>query len=52
MASKQMTGMTVRTGVKAGGRGLNHSKTQAGIAVRTGVKAGGGGLNHSKSIAR
>ena len=54
MASKQTTtGMTVRTGVKAGGIGLNHSKTQAGMVVRTGVKGGGlGWTNHSKTQAR
>ena len=29
MASNQTTGMAVRTGVKAGGMNLNHSKSQA-----------------------
>ena len=35
MASKQTTGMAVRTGVKAGGISLNHSKAQAGLKVLT-----------------
>ena len=46
-----MTGLTVRTGVRAGGIRANHSETQAvGLAVRTGVKAGGIKQNHSEAL--
>lgn len=44
-------GITVRTGVKAGGARFNHNTNQVGITVRTGVKAGGAKFNHNTNQA-
>jgi hypothetical protein len=41
--------MTIKSNVKAGGLGTNHSET---LAVRSSVKAGGIGLNHNESLRR
>src|SRR4051812_11203679 len=47
--------MKVKTGIKAGGRDLNHNEAQArgeskGLKVKAGVKAGA--LNHNEAQAR
>jgi hypothetical protein len=42
--------MKVKTGVKAGGRSLNHNEAQGGLKVQTGVKAGGISLNHNEAL--
>ena len=44
--SQSSTAVVVRTGVKAGGRDLNHNQA---VIVKTGVKAGGVSLNHNES---
>jgi hypothetical protein len=39
--------MKIRTQLKAGGQGLNHSEA---LAVRSTLKAGGHNLNHNESL--
>jgi uncharacterized membrane protein len=43
--------ITVRTGVQAGARALNHNERQTAVKVRTGIQAGGKRLNHNEQQA-
>jgi hypothetical protein len=51
--------MQVKTRVKAGGSGMNHTETLVrakgqikGVKVKTRVKAGGVTLNHNETLVR
>jgi len=49
---KNVGGIKVRTGVKAGGMFKQHNRKPAGLRVRAGIKAGGFTKQHNRTPRR